>query len=398
MDIVARCPTCGSVLTAGHCPRCAAQPESRLVHRELVLLCVLIGITAAAFLLTRAMAASNREMRRQEAAAWFASAQEHADAGRHDGAIARFRRAVSTDPDNRRYHLALASALAVSRQDAAAERVLLGLRERQPEDADTNLQLARLEARRDEVDAARRYYQSALAALWRPEDADTQRSLRTELVRFLLAHGERARALSELLVLTATSPDDAGAHREVGRLFLDAGDPSRALLHFSRTLEAAPRDRDALAGAGEAAFELGDYGRARRYLRATSADDGRLADLQRVAELVLAHDPLAPRLSFAERRRRLTAGFRHAAERLDTCLARQRADAAAGPGDLNGLRAEAAAFAPALAARRARPELIEEGVDLVYRIERTIEGACGAAAPLDRALLLIGRRHGLDQP
>ena len=41
----------------------------------------------------------------------------------------------------------------------------------------------------------------------------------------------------------------------------------------------------------------------------------------------------------------------------------------------------------------------EEALELAYRVQASVEQACGpATAPLDRAILLIGRRHGLDRP
>jgi hypothetical protein len=67
---------------------------------------------------------------------------------------------------------------------------------------------------------------------------------------------------------------------------------------------------------------------------------------------------------------------------------------------LEQLRDDARAFKSALdRPRRREPrDLVDDGVDLVYRIERAMEQSCGIpAAPLDRALLLIGRRHGLGE-
>jgi tetratricopeptide (TPR) repeat protein len=396
MNPIPRCSTCDTPLTAGRCPRCDVQTERRHVYREIVLLVVLVAVTVAAFFVTRSVAATNREMRRQEAVAWFESAQQLLQAGRAAEAVAGLRRAAATDPDNKPYHLALASALAASQQEEEAERVLLALRELQPEDSETNLQLARLEARRARVDEARRHYQSAVAALWRPEQVEERRRVRTELIQLLLAHDERARALAELLALGANLPEDAATQVDVGRMFLDARDPSRALEHFLRALEQTPEHGNALAGAGEAAFLLGDYAAARRHLRAAPADDGRVAELLEVTELVLSHDPLAPRLTTRERLRRLTVGFEHASARLEACAERLGGDPSQ-TAHLDGIRAEASAFREMLAARRQPPDIIDDGFDLVYRIERSLEEACGApAVPLDRALLLIGRRHELE--
>lgn len=222
--------------------------------------------------------------------------------------------------------------------------------------------------------------------------------MRLELVDFLLMHGERARALSELLVMTANLPEARTVHVQVGTRLLRAGDSSRALDHFTRVLREEPDHPDALAGAGAAAFELGDYARARRYLNAAPDSDPRTVDLREVTGLVLAADPLEARIGAAERRKRADAAVQRAMEVLDVCLA-------AAPGDrsdaLEALHAELRTFASTFAARIRRDprDVSEEGLELAYRVQASVEQACGpATAPLDRAILLIGRRHGLDRP
>jgi predicted Zn-dependent protease len=112
-----------------------------------VLLTVLVGVTVGAFFATRVVAHSNEALHRRQAMSWFEAAQRASRAGNTATAAAGFRRAVLKDPENRRYRLAFAQALAANGLDGEATRVLLGLRDTQPEDADTNLQLARLEAR-----------------------------------------------------------------------------------------------------------------------------------------------------------------------------------------------------------------------------------------------------------
>jgi len=351
----------------------------------------------AAFFGTRAIAHDTEALRLRQAAAWFDAAQHASRDGNTEAALAGLRRAVSKDPGNRQYRLALANALATTDRHEEAKRVLLALREAQAEDPDTNLQLARLEARGADADAARRYYQNALTALWRPELTEQRRHVRTELIEFLLAHEERARALSELLVLAANLPQDAGVQVRVARMFLTAGDPRLALEHYASALRLNPKSPEALAGAGEAAFELADYNRALRYLKAVTPDDARVAELREVARLVLDGDPLAPRLGANERRRRVLLAFDQAMRRLETCLTDPSVGANA---SLEPLRDEAQAFQASLGLPRRREprDLVDDGIDLAYRIERAVEERCGAPlAPLDRALLLIGRRHGFQE-
>ncbi|HSC25642.1 MAG TPA: tetratricopeptide repeat protein [Vicinamibacterales bacterium] len=367
------------------------------MHRELVLLIVLIGVTVAAFVATRAVALSNKALHHRQAAAWFDEAQRASRSGNAETAIAGFRRAVSRAPENRQYRLELAEELAVGGLYDEAKRVLLALREAEPEDPDTNVQLARLEALGADADATRRYYQNALAGLWRPEQAAERRRLRIELIEFLLAHDERARALSELLLLAANLPQEAALQAQVGQMFLAAGDPRLALDHSVLAIRLDPENADALAGAGEAAFELGDYNRALRYLKTVPRENTHAAELRELAQLILSGDPLVPRLGANERRRRLSAAFQRAADRLDLCLSEPSAHASA---SLLRLQREAEDFTSVLeGSRRREPrDLADEGVDLVYRIERAVEQSCETPpAPFDRALLLIGRRHGFEQ-
>jgi hypothetical protein len=43
--------------------------------------------------------------------------------------------------------------------------------------------------------------------------------------------------------------------------------------------------------------------------------------------------------------------------------------------------------------------VLERGVDLISRVERAADDAgCGAPTDVDRALSLVGRRYGTDDP
>jgi tetratricopeptide (TPR) repeat protein len=245
---------------------------------------------------TRRFAAANEALRQRDAATWYASGQQALARRDFDGAVTALRRATARDPEALTYRLALAHALTVVQQDDAARQLLLGLRDVQPEDSETNLRLARLEARRGDTAAAGRYYEAAILGLWKGDERVGQRQVRTEFIHFLLSHGERDRALSELLALEASLSADGGSQVEVARMLLQAGDPSRALAHFQRVLQANPADQLALAGAGAASFELGDYARAQRYLHAVTTDTDRTQEFRTLADLVIASDPLAPRL------------------------------------------------------------------------------------------------------
>ena len=269
------------------------------------MLVVLSALVMAGFLLTRAAAGANRRLRLADAVAWYDAGERQLARGQTETAIQSLRRAAVINRDNQSYRLALAAALATDHQDDPARQVLLGVRDSTPEDPDVNLQLARLEARRDDVTAAVQYYQNALHGSWGFDRSDARRQVRVELICYLLGHEQRGRALSELLVLEGNLPDDARLQTEVGQLFLEAGEPRRGLERFRQALRSDPKNEAALTGAGEAAFDAGDYPSAQRFLRAVTSPSGRVSELRAIADLVLTRDPLRPGLSERERQERI---------------------------------------------------------------------------------------------
>jgi tetratricopeptide (TPR) repeat protein len=369
--------------------------ESTFVHRELVVLVVLSAIVVSGFLLTRAAARANQRLRLRDAAAWYDAGRGQLAAGRTESAIRSLRRATAIDRENRSYRLALAAALGADRRDEFARQVLLGIRESTPEDPEVNVQLARLEARHDDVIATVRYFQNALYGSWRIDQGDARRQVRVELIRYLLAHGERGRAVSELLVLEGNLPDVARLQTEAGQLFLDAGEPRRALERFRQALRLDPKNEAALADAGEAAFQAGDYSSARRFLGAVKSPSSHVLELREINDLVLTADPLRPGLSLPQRRERVISGLRRALQALDDCIVKQPANNHV----FEALRSEAVALEPQLALVKLRrtPESIDIALNVIYRIERQTDDACGPGSLYDRALLLIGKRHEPDR-
>ena len=115
------------------------------------MLVVLCAAVVVGLVLTRAAARANRTIRLRDASSWYNAGEHHLADGRTEAAIKALRRATAISRDNRTYRLALAAALAADRQDDAARQVLLGVRESTPEDPEVNVQLARLEARHDDL-------------------------------------------------------------------------------------------------------------------------------------------------------------------------------------------------------------------------------------------------------
>lgn len=370
--------------------------RSTLIHQEILKLVALIAAATAAFFVTRAIAANNRDMSLRDAAEWYQRGQRQLDAGDPDTAIDSFRRATVKNRSEKRYVLALARALASTRQYDAARSALLALRESAPEDADINLQLARLAADRQDVTEALNYYHHALYAPWPTDQTDARRRVRLELIRFLLTHEQVNRAVSELVALSTDLPEEAPAHVEVGQLFASAGDSVHALDQFQKALRLAPDSGAALAGAGQAAFQVGDYLLARKYLANAPDDLDRIKETRELVELVLSSDPLAARIGSSARRRRLVDNFVYAEQRLNTCV--EQRPGGQSSADLLALADEAQVFKDQLTPSAIlEQDTIEWGVELIERIEREVVQGCPPPTPLDRALMLIGQHHGVDQ-
>lgn len=351
------------------------------MRREVTALVVLIALASAVFILTHAAAAAHRRLRSRDAQTWYSTGATRLASGDAVGAAEALRRATAIAPNDQTYQLALATALSAADAASAARQVLLQLRNRAPEGAEVNLRLARLEAARGDISAATRYYQSAIHGIWPADSPEPRRALRIEFIRYLLAHDQKSRALAELLVLEGILPLNPNVHITAGRLFEEAGDSRRALSHFEIALKLDGRSADALVGAAEAAFDLADYAAAWRFLHAT--DDPRVSELRTVVDLVLTRDPLAPRLSAAERDRRLRLDLDAVNQRLAECNSIEA----------QALLVETKTFMSRLKTRREPEETIEDGLDLIRRAEEQVPATCRALRPVDRALLIICRRH-----
>ena len=372
----------------------------RVLNREIFLLIALAVLAIGVFIFTRKMAAKEQQLDARVAAIWYQEGERQLSSGQVEKAIESLRKATSDAVGNPTYTLALANALAAGNHDAEAEQTLLRLRESDPEDAEINLQLARLAAKRGEIDDAVHYYQNALYGRWAGSQVDERiLQLRLELIRFLLAHQKRNIALSELLILETDLPQSADAHVQAARLFLQAGDAQHALKNYAKAIELDKDNVEALTEAGETAFHLGNYEQADEYLKAAlelSPEAQKTRQLLSVTEMVLSDDPLEPHLAKQERQERLLRGFEQARQRLEGCLSqnpdKQNAELAA-------LNERARALEAELHSKRtADSELTRSGVELIYKIEKAVSVACGKPEGLDEALLLIGQKHIGAQP
>jgi tetratricopeptide (TPR) repeat protein len=407
------CPLCGQAIPPreSDCPRCRRnlflQPDT-ILGLTLAGLLVLFTITDFA---VQAYLAKYAALGRQ----WYQRGTTDLNSGRVNDAIVDFRTALIYARDDEGYDLSLAQALIAAQRLDEAQAYLTSLWERDPGNAQVNLELGRLYAREDKTDEALRYYHSAMYDDWPGRDpAEARRAVRFELFQFLIQHGDQGQAEAELIGMAALLPPDPALYTQVGQLFMQVGDYSRAAFEFEAALKL---DRDAgeatLVGAGEAEFYLGNYEAARRHLaralreKPDEASVKRLRDMLDQADLVLASDPFNPGLPLAERNRRVVGAFDQAQRRLAAC----GVPVTAGPASTGPAAAPAPASGLAALANRARalqpqvreevldqnPDLATEVMNFVFDVEQSTTPGCSPPQPLDRALLLLASHRGSSE-
>lgn len=233
--------------------RVSEAETSRILRRDMLLLAVVAACTVGLFLITKAVAARQDAIDSHVAAYWYADGERKLSAGQADGAIDSLRKATGIDRENPLYMLALADALAQGNHTIEAQQALQRLREMQPTNADVNLRLARLAAKRGDIAEAVRFYHESLDGMWGgPGVARRRQDVRTELIHFLIERHDETRALSELLVLDSELPNNADARVQAAKLFLEEGDARHALDDFDEALRLDPSNGEARAGKDQA--------------------------------------------------------------------------------------------------------------------------------------------------
>jgi len=167
------------------------------------------------------------------------------------------------------------------------------------------------------------------------------------------------------------------------------------LAEYRLTLKADPHNTRALAGSGYAAYELGDYPVAQHYLQEAvkrDPDDADSAQRLQITEMVLRLDPFRRHISVAERNRLVIEAFVTAGKRLQQCAVPNGDGTVTGSSQWN-LSGEWASLKPQITERKLQrnPDLAEQAMDLVFRIERQTSVSCGMPTGPDLALLLISK-------
>lgn len=360
-----------------------------------VILVVLSVLAVVFFVAVTMLTRTFREQRVALGDRWSTRGVADLHAGKYDAAVIDFRSALLYSRDNYSYQLNLAKALIGLRHTGEASAYLLNLWDREPENGQVNVELARIAAQQGRADDAVRYYHNAVYAAWPPGERERRREVRIELIELLLRTHQDAEAQSELIALAANAAEDPAQQTRIGDLFVRANDYEHALAAYRESLRGNRRGTQALAGAGLAAFELARYPIALQYLQAAVASnptDSESAARLKTTETVLQLDPFRHGISAAERNRIVVAAFDTAGKRLERCNV---------PNDSGSRSPDASSTAQwsrlkpqiSVDGLRRNPDLVETALALVFRIERQASDACGTPTGADLALLLISKVH-----
>jgi tetratricopeptide (TPR) repeat protein len=365
---------------------------------SLILLALLFVITAA---LARTYHASEEGL----ASEWFQKGNTDLANGKPALALEDFRNSLSYGPGNRNVQLRLAEALLADARYTEARSYLVNLWDETPGSGEVNVDLAHVSMQTGDVYQTIRYFRGAILGSWELGPALQRRKVRLELCEFLLSHRLLDDAQAEIAGLAADTPAGDGILLDQnGYLFLRAGEPGKALAEFEAALQINPRQSQWLADAGQVAFENGDYLKAETYFSRSyreNPSDNIHASLVLVRD-VLGNDPFLAGLSDEEQTRRTWRDFELGLERLGSCTAKRTdgSSSAQPPSDLQLLNTDAQDLKKRVNLRSlgGNPQLRNEAMEFIARIEDSTSRICGLATGLDQALMLIEKRHEGNNP
>jgi tetratricopeptide (TPR) repeat protein len=334
----------------------------------------------------------------------FAQSALEQKEGKSEQAIEDLRAALDYNPDNFDYQLSLARLLRDTDRTPEAEAYLISLWERDPQNGAVNLALARLFARKHDIEKAIQYYHNAAYGVW-PQDAEVRRrDTRLELIRFLLQEKDYPQAQAELIGWSSVLPSDPKLELTLANLFAAAHDYDHALMEYQQVLRKERGNAEALAGAGAAAYQLGRYRTAADYLQAAARanpNDSSAKQQLQTTEMILKSDPNARGISNTERNQRVKTAFLQAGARLDNCNSTAVQSKGRAPAsDLASLKQNWLSLKPQVTRlyRRNSADVRDSAMDLVFNIEQKTEQVCGTPTGLDEALLLLAQNPtGVDR-
>jgi tetratricopeptide (TPR) repeat protein len=382
--------------------------KRRLILRDALTFLSLALITAVLFAVTSFLFHSFAAHRAELAQRWAARGQAAIASGRPDQAIVALHTALSYAPGERYYELLLAQALGDAGHTEESYNYFLGLWETQPGDGFINLRLARLAAKKNDVQAAINYYRASIYGTWEGDGAVRRRDVRLELSRYLIAHHDLSSARTELLVAGGNAPDDVDLAFTLAKLLEQASAPYDALNYYQKVLAREPNEQQALEAAGRLEYGFGNFEEAHRLLdravheQAAPAPNPALSPsvqaMLDTSEQVLSLAP-SKKLPAKERVTRILRARELARKRFDSCNV-QASTASGSPSSLRTLGArwmskEATINRDALLKDVNAQDAV---MKLVYDTETQTSQACGAPAGDDALFLMLAKSPKAVEP
>jgi tetratricopeptide (TPR) repeat protein len=382
--------------------------KRRLILRDALTFLSLSLITVGLFLITLFLFRSFAAHREELAQRWSARGQAAIASGRPDQAIVALRTALSYAPGERSYELLLAQALGDAGHTEESYNYFLGLWDTQPGDGFINLSLARLAAKKNDMQAAINYYRAAIYGTWEGDAPVRRRSIRLELSRYLIAHHDLSSARTELLIAGGNAPDDLGVTITIAPLLEQASAPRDALNYYQKVLARDPNNQTALEAAGRLEYGFGDFEEAYHLLEraAREADTSSMGDkvspqieaMLNTSAQLLAVAP-SKKLPPSERVARVLKARDVAKKRFESCNSKF----AAASGMTSPLQTLSARWT-SKEATVDRAALFNDSkeldavIKLIYDTELQTSQICGAPTGDDALLLLLAKSPKAMEP
>ena len=382
--------------------------KRRLILRDALTFLSLALITAVLFAVTLFLFHSFATHRQELAQRWSARGQAAIASGHPDQAIVALRTALSYAPGERSYELLLAQALGDAGHTEEAYNYFLGLWETQPGNGIMNLRLARLAAKKNDMQAAINYYRAAIYGTWEGDGVVRRREARLELARYLIAHRNLSSARTELLVTGGNAPDDVSLSLTLAQLLEQASAPYDALSHYQKVLAREPNNPQALEAAGRLEYGFSNFEeahrlleRAKHELEASASNQALPPDLQAMLDASKEILSLAPskKLPAAERVAHILRARDLTKKRFDSCnTAGSAAAAPSSPLQALSGRWKSKEATIDRAALLNDPSEQDAVMTLVYDTEAQTSKICGAPTGNDALLLMLSRSPKAVEP
>lgn len=313
------------------CPHCKSRLSAVVGASVQLLIAVFVAMFVFGYLTYRYDQAFDAK-RLDRAQQHYRQARTLFDYGYYREAASHFNEALLVERNRFEYRLGLALALYYSKQYQEAQNQLIELRALNPTDATSNLLLARLARRDEEIDQAISYYRTAIYGRWPQNTEQNRLKTRFELLDLLEIHGSAGQVIGELLTIMQEEPSNNDLARQVASLYLEFGAEEEAARVYRGLEERGANDAETLKGLARAYFALSNFQAAHDYAaRAQRLEsDEEITRLHDLTEEILALDPTARALTSTRRYERSREVLERTVSYISYCIAPE-GDAFVGP-------------------------------------------------------------------